>query len=241
MWQLSNPTIKRAKSKFSVSGYPKTSITELWDNDVQIINAVERVNWEDDDLQFQICACGYVGCQPSGWVSIRQTASIAVIIPAFTSIKEASQDLAADYFPPLYLHKKGAIFTEKDFYTNHLSNIAKFPVFEELRQLTSWETSKLFQWEAPSEVLGHIERKPSLLPDIIMASSDGSFIEQTEHLISLIERLLSSNHTPRLRRRTQQEQVISLYLDMAGFPQWDALSFDGAKYSLYLEPDYIIE
>lgn len=239
MWQLSKPTIK--KTQLKRSGYPKTSITELWDHDIQIINAVEHVNWEDPDLQFQICACGIVGCQPSGWVSLRRTASIAVITPAFESIEEASKGLEADYLPPYYLYEKGAIFAEKDFYTNDLSRLARFPVFEELRPFTSWEMSKLVQWEAPSDVLGHIEGKPSLLPDIVIASSEGSFIEQTEHLISLIESLLSSNHAPKLRRRTHQEQIISLYLDMAGFPQWKALSFDGSNYSLYLEPGFIIE
>ena len=94
MLQLLNPTLKRAKLDFSDSGQSKVFVTQLWENKTKIINAIEYVNWSDFELQFLVCeVCGYVGCKPQNWISLRRTESLVLIIPAFTSIEEAPKYL----------------------------------------------------------------------------------------------------------------------------------------------------
>ncbi len=66
-------------------------------------------------------------------------------------------------------------------------------------------------------------------------------MEQTSALISLVDTLSKATHTVNLRRSTGSDQIISLYLDISGFPKWTALSYNGSHYSLYLNPGYIIE
>lgn len=242
MWQLATPKTRRAELDFSLSGQVKTSVSQLWDDGIQLINAVEYVNWGEAHLQVMVCeACGIVGCQSQGWVELKRVGSVALIIPAFAKIEEASEIMKNEYLPPNYLVERGAICIEQESYRNLLCQLTVFPDFDLLAPLPAWEAAKIFQLEAPSRVLGNLSNSPTLPQDAVIASSEGDLMEQTTQLVSLINKLLSNSAPVRLRRVTEHEQVISLYLDISGFPEWKALSYNGFQYSLYLEPGYIIE
>ncbi|HAX75698.1 MAG TPA: hypothetical protein DCY88_07665 [Cyanobacteria bacterium UBA11372] len=242
MWQLTNPTTIKAELEFSSSFQSKISVTQLWDDNVQLINAVEYVNWGEAELQFIVCeACGIVGCQPQGWVELKRADSVVFIMPAFTTIEKASEKRKEEYLPPHYLLERGAICIEQKSYANTLCQIAAFPDFEALSLLSAWEASKIFQLEAPSRVLGHLLNPSELYQDIVIASSEGNFKEQAFELISLVNNLSRDTRTAKLRRLTEYDQIISLYVDISGFPEWKALSYNGLRYSLYLEPGYIID
>ncbi|MGB7414150.1 MAG: hypothetical protein WA902_08065, partial [Thermosynechococcaceae cyanobacterium] len=114
MWQLLAPELRQAK--FIDSENQKRWITQLWVGEIQLINALEFVNWGDRNLQFQVCQCGIVGCQPEGWVSIRKTSALVIILPAFNQIQEADRGFEEEYLPPAYLWEKGAIFIEQCVY-----------------------------------------------------------------------------------------------------------------------------
>ena len=75
----------------------------------------------------------------------------------------------------------------------------------------------------------------------MITSSEGNFREQTKALPALINRLLTQLRPAKLQRVTEQDHIISLSLDLAGFPAWQALSYNGSRYALYLEPGYVIE
>jgi len=77
-----------------------------------------------------------------------------------------------------------------------------------------------FCFEAPNNILSDLLHPPTLLQDIILASSEGSHIEQTKKLISLIDQLRHQDQDITLRRVTENDRVISFYLDISGFPQW---------------------
>jgi hypothetical protein len=241
MWKLNHLTTRKARLDFSSSGQPQADVTQLWESDIELVNAVECVNWSDSDHQFMICeSCGFAGCKSQDWVEIRRTGSIAIITPAFMRLEEAPKSLENEYLPPHYLLERGAIYIEQESYKSMLC-LAPFPTFETLSPLSTWAASKIFQLEAPNRVLGHILYPPKLCMDIVIASSEGNFMEQTSELISLINTLLIADRPAILRRRTERDQVISLYLDISGFPEWAALSYDGSRYALYLNPGYIIE
>lgn len=242
MWKLENPKTKKVKLGFSSSGQSKSFVTQLWDANLELINAIEYVNWSDSSYQFIICgSCGYVGCKPRDWVEIKRTDSVALIMPAFTRLRDASEQMQDEYSPPPYLLERGVIYIDQESYKSELSQIIPLPDFEELSLLPAWAASKIFQLEAPHCVLGDILKPSRLYPDIVIASSEGNYIEQISELISLINNLSKATYPVRLRRITEYDQIISLYLDISGYPEWTALSYDGSQYSLYLKPGYIIE
>lgn len=119
--------------------------------------------------------------------------------------------------------------------------MAPFPTFEMLPSLSTWEAVKLFQLESPAQILGHISNPIQLNQDFVIASSEGSYREQAKELISLVHHLLTDQQPAKIRRVTEHDRVISLYLDIAELPEWKVLSYNGSQYSLYLEPGYVIE
>ena len=242
MWPLETLKTKRVKLDLSSSGQPNVEVTQLWTNHIELINAVESVNWSDSAFQFRVCGlCGYVGCKPQDWVEIKRTTSIVLIAPAFTKLREASKHMEHEYLPPPYLLEQGVIYIDRANYESQLCQVAPFPDFATLSPLLAWEAAKIFQLEAPSQVFGQILTPPKLYQDIAIASSEGNFMEQTSALIALVESLSKANRTVDLRRVTEDDQIISLYLDISGCPEWAALSYDGSHYSLYLHPGFVIE
>ena len=240
MWQLSHPVIKAADFRFADPDEDQTDIFQLWQNDICLINALSCVNWHDTDadFQFEICKiCGYIGCQPQGWVSMRNMETMVGILPAFKKIDHAPERLRQEYLPPAYL-KNGAIWIDQSGYEN-LRRLIALPGYGQLPRLTPWEAAKLIQWEAPHGVLGDIHSVPKLPCDLVTASSEGSFLEQVPVFAEVLQ-LLASSENLVIRPISPQDHIISFYLDMAGIPEWKILVCDGSDYGIYLEPGYAI-
>ena len=81
---------------------------------------------------------------------------------------------------------------------------------------------------------------PNLPPDLIVASSEGNFLEQVPIFTNILQQLLASPGEAVVRPISSQDQSISFYLDIAGIPMWKALVYDGSDYGLYLEPGYVV-
>jgi hypothetical protein len=242
MWTLGTLKTKKVKLDLSSSRQADFYATQIWNDDIELVNLVEHVNWNDLDFQFIVCkSCACVGCKPRDWVEIKRTGSMVLIMPAFTRLREASKQMRDEYLPPSYLLERGVIYINRESYESRLCQIAPFPKFETLPPLPAWEASKIFQLEAQNRVLGQILNPSELYKDIVIASSEGNFMEQTSALISLVDNLSKATHTVNFRGITEADQIISLYLDISGYPEWAALSYDGSRYSLYLKPGYIIE
>ena len=238
MWRLLDSSLKTAVLDFSSSGQPQATVTTLWGGEVQLVNAIERVNWGDRALQFEICEhCGIVGCAPQGWVELKRSHNLVLITPAFTRIEAAPASLKNEYLPPDYLYS-GAIVLEN---YAQLRQLAPFPEFEILPHLLSWEAVKIFQLEAPSRILGDFRNLPKFDRDLILASSNGSFIEQIDELQKILDRLEKNTQPIELRKVAERDRMISFYLDIAGIPRWKALSNADSQYFLYLEPGYVVD
>lgn len=240
MWQLTEPTVKSAVLHLvDIGEGEKTTVTQIWQHDTRLINAIERVNWQDAgaNYQFELCeTCGIVGCQPQGWVSVRKIGDGVGIVPAFESVDQAAKDLQDEYLPPAYLND-GAIWLDPFQYE---SLFALALPYAQLPRLTAWEAAKLLQWEAPHRLLGEIYTVPKLPPDSVMASSEGSFLEQVPIFVEILQQLLTTSENTVIRPVRPQDSVISFYLDIAGIPEWKALVYDGSAYGIYLEPGFFI-
>jgi len=54
MWKILNPEIEPATLDFSSSGQDKLRLSRLVSDEVELINAIELVDWDSDDSQFLI-------------------------------------------------------------------------------------------------------------------------------------------------------------------------------------------
>ncbi|MEA5462870.1 hypothetical protein [Leptothoe sp. PORK10 BA2] len=242
MWQLSQPVVKSAEFNFSNPDGGLINVTQLWQGDICLINALGYVNWQDAqaNFQFELCeTCCYPGCRPQGWVSIRKLGERVLILPAFETIANAANHLRQEYLPPAYLHG-GAVWLEHADYQK-VQNLAPFPGLDQLPELSSWEAAKLLQWEAPQKILGDIHSPPQLSADLVIASSEGSFLEQVPIFSALLAQLQQVNSRVIMQTITPSTQIISFYLDLAGIPHWNALVYDGGDYKLYLGPGSVLE
>ena len=155
MWQLTHPTVKSVALNLVDTGQGKTTVAQLWQDDIRLINAVDRVNWQDAgaNFQFELCeTCGLVGCKPHGWVSVRRVGDFIGILPAFETVDQAAKGLQDEYLPPTYLYN-GAIWLDQAKY-EQLHSLIPISLYDQLPQLTAWEAAKLLQWEATHTVLG---------------------------------------------------------------------------------------
>lgn len=59
MWQIKNPEVKPATLDFSSSEQGKLQVSQLFSDGVELINALELVDWDSEDTQFLVCeSCG---------------------------------------------------------------------------------------------------------------------------------------------------------------------------------------
>ena len=59
MWQIKDPELKPATLDFTSSEQGKVQVSQLFSEGIQLINAIELVEW-DTDSQFLICEeCGF--------------------------------------------------------------------------------------------------------------------------------------------------------------------------------------
>jgi hypothetical protein len=240
MWQILNPEIRKATLDFSSSEQGKINVSQLYSGDIQLINAIELVNWDLAEDQFLVCeACGYVHCKSGDWVSLRRADPFILILPAFDSFTE-NEEGNIEYSPPWYIRKKGIAYLDQPTYESLRQKHSAFPDGTNFPQLNMREAILTFQWEAPLQIFGRPPKRFSDRDKLIIAASEG---EPAEH-IRLIEEFAQINaqneSSVKLRLATEQHTVISFYLDTAGFPEWKALAYDRGEMRLMLDSKYLI-
>ena len=239
MWQIKNPEIRSTTLDFSSSGQGKLQVSQLLSDGVELINALELVEWDSEATQVLVCeACGYAQCKPGDWVSIRKTNSLILILPASQYVWRADKE-DEEHKPPHYLRKHGVAWLDLSTYQGLRSRNSSFPSLEKIRQLTLREATLLFHWDAPAHVLG---RPPEIKVrrDIVLASSEGDYVEYLRQLEILIPKQYEDDSNAVLRPVSEGEQVISFYLDAPEFIEWKALAYDGSAYRLLVDAKYVI-
>ena len=239
MWQIKSPELKPSTLDFGSSGQGRLHVYQLLSEGIELINALELVDWNSGDTQFLICeACGFVHCKPGDWVSVRKSDSLVLILPASGYIwRESNAD--AEYRPPLYLEKQGIAYLDISTYESLRSKHPSFPALDQIHRLNLREATSLFQWNAPYRVFGD---PPAVRTrsDIVVGSSQGDHVEWLHRIEHLIQKQYTVECFAQLRSLSAKERVISLYLDAAEFLEWDALVFDGSEYKLLVDSKYVI-
>ena len=239
MWHIKSFELKSAMLDLGSSGQSKFVVSQLFSNDIKLVNALELIDWDSEDTQVLICeACGYTHCKSGDWVSFRRTGSLVLMLPANEYVWGNSED-KNEYRPPSYLKHQGIGYLDLPTY-EHLSSRNSFvPRVNTIHPLILREAALLFHWNAPAEVLGD---PPAIRidQDIVVGSSEGDHREQLERLGNLLRTHYEDKSVAQLRPALSNERVISLYLDSAEFIEWEALVFDGSKYRLLVDSKYVI-
>lgn len=240
MWQIKDPQVNAVTLDFTSSEQGIHQAHQLVADGVELINAIELVDWDAEVTQFLICpSCGYTHCKPGDWVSVRRADSLVLILPSVDYVW-AEDNNRDEYRPPVYIRKRGIAYMDRSTYESLRSRNSSFPEFDHLHPLSLREATLLFQWDAPQRVLGnppeiHIRR------DVVVGASEGDHVEHLQR-IEIIMRLQYADNAPaRLRPAAANEQVITLYLQGSEYVEWQALVFDGAEYRLILDGSKVID
>lgn len=217
--------LRKRKLDFSSSDQGVFSATALFANDVQLINAVELLDFDyaDDAVQLILCEeCGITGCKPGSWASVRRIGDRIIIIPA-TSAMRGGEWESREYSPPTYMLTKGFPTFSADAYNELRDKAGKFPAPNLVRECTSLETLDLLQITAPGRVLGNFGSVAKLQLESIIAVTEGDLSQEIETLGKLI---FSAQDGEVDLHSVHPERVVEFHVDIPGFPTWRPFGYD---------------
>jgi hypothetical protein len=230
--------IRPAKMDFRTSGQGIVDVTQLWADDLEIVNALGFVDWEDFPLQLAVCeACGISRCSPGGSVSIRRAGGLVVFLPPFAEMEENE----AEYDPSWVLKSEGALVLKEARYRELRDLVPGFPSEASLPALTGKEAARLLQWEAPGRVLGSFPEPVALDRTRLTACSEGDLRQRLDSLSEVLASLQDLAKEIVLRAAGLEEEAVSLFLNDKGFTQWRTLVETSRGVAAFLEPGYVIE
>ena len=233
MWQIKNPQLRPVKLDFSSSEQGTCPAHQLVEDGIELINAVELVDWDSEETQFLICdACGITHCKPGDWVSVRRADSIVLILPASDYVKD-------EYCPPSYLHERGIAYLDVSTYESLRAANSSITALDRIYPLSLKDATLLFHWDAPQTVLGQ-PPEIRIARDIVGGSSEGDHVEQLRRMEELMNVQYQDKTTAQLRAVAANERVITFYLDGAEFSEWKAMVFDGSEYRLLIDSKYVV-
>lgn len=240
MWRIENLEIRRGTLDFTSSGQGRRKVTQLFADGIQLVNAIELIDWAADDAQLLICeACGMEGCERGNWVRIRRSDSLIFILPAFDYIWAERDYDKTEYYPPRYLKTHGVAYFDRYTYEELRSKHDRLPSFDALQRLNMREATLIFHLTVPGQVLGQ-PPEVQVRYDLIVGASQGVAAEHAERLEQLIHRQYNDNSSATLRPLTGSDSPISLYLDASEFIDWKALLFDGSEYRLVVDSGFVL-
>src|SRR5262249_12569072 len=213
MWKVEDPVIRRATLDFGSSGQSRLDVSQLFSGDVLLVNAIEFVDWESDETQFLVCeACGHVHCKTGDWVSVRQSGSLILVLPAFDSLQEND----VEYSPPVYLRNNGIGFLDLITYEKLLRSRAALPGLNSILPLKMKEAIMAFRWESPFKIFS----RPGTVTqsvDLIVGSSNGDHKEWLRSIDRILNENATNSSAVTLRPLREDEEAVSLFLDTAEF------------------------
>ena len=225
---------------FSSSGQSDVTISQLYSSEIQLINAIELVDWDIDEGQLLVCeACGFVGCKSGDWVSLRFADPLILITPAFISYTD-SDEARREYSPPWYIRTRGIPYFELETYELLRTQNVSFPSVSNIRKLSMKEAVLTFQWEAPYQVFDRAPKPVIYQGDLIIAASEGEPSEIIRSIEEYASANISNEQKVSLHSLGNSEQVVSLYLDTPGFLEWRAVAFSDNGLKLILDSKHMI-
>jgi hypothetical protein len=237
MWEIADPQIRQVNLDFTPQPF---RASQLMSDGTVLVNAIELVDWEAAATQVLICeACGTVGCNSGGWVSLRSAGPVILVLPAFAEFIQDHKKYD-EYAPPYYIRQKGIPYMDADPYECLRSKHKDFPAGDRLSKLSMREAVLALQSDAPAHVFGTPPEAFGYIDDLIVGTTEGETAEQIDRL-SRIARDHYDDHTVvSIRPLSEDETPISLFFDFAEFTEWKPLVRGGTSYRLMLNSRFVV-
>lgn len=240
MWRIEQPEFRPGTLDFTSSGQGWRKVQRLFADGIELINAVELVDWGEGDTQFAICnACGMVGCKQGGWVRVRRSGSLVLILPALDYVWAERAEDKTEYHPPQFLKQRGIACFDRSTYETLSAQHASIPPFERVPHLNMREATLIFHWQAPAEVLGP-PPEVRVRHELIVGASEGSAAEWLSRIEELIRSQYQDESPALLRPLLKTEVSLSIYLDASEFIDWKALAIEGDNRRLIVDSTFVI-
>lgn len=242
MWEITNPTIQRAKLDFTSSGQGFREVSQLAAGKIVLMNALELMDFADDRIQVLICEhCGTIHCEPGGWVNLRSSSGFILMIPAFDEVEDDWS--RTEYAPPRYFYKNGTPFFSSETYRQLQKQNPHFPKIENIKSLQAREAMRLAQLYMPVQLFGEPPEIKLNLEQAqrFVASSRGEASDRIKEIEEILVRNYENKSPVQLRRAGSSDEIISLFSDDFEFAEWKVLVEDGSEKKLFLEETFVVD
>ena len=235
MWTPSKISTKKSELDFSSSGQESAKVTQVYFDKHLFCNGLELLEIEDTSIQFLVCDhCGYAGCSPGNWLSLRRCDDVIFFIPSFVDMEEGDSELS-EYGAPYFIKKEGVIYLSSEQYSELLELIPKLPGIEDIPELTNHEVALLAQWEAPYRVLGEFPDDIRFKSNLYLATESDLGEEIIDELLGLLSKLLNSKKRAQFNLCSEKNSAI--FLDTSECLQWNPISVENGENFIRFEPN----
>jgi hypothetical protein len=217
--------LRQRKLDFRSSGRGLVDATALIANDVQLVNAIERLDFSDEVVQLIVCEqCGFPHCASGSCVNFRKLDDEIVLIPPLSAMREGEFELR-EYAPPAYMLTQGLPIFSAAVYDELRRKTGTFPDRSSIRPCTSLDALDILQFTAPGSVLGKLGSAAVLQSDWIVAVTDGDLSQELESFSELIGAVQKGEENLHSMR---PERLVEFHLDILNFPSWRPFGY-GAR------------
>jgi hypothetical protein len=232
MWRVGRIELASRTLDFTSSGQAPRSTKALLADGVEIVNALDLVDF-DDPSQLLVCKqCGIHGCASGGWASSRRLGDALVIAPAFLQMEEDESD-EGEHRPPTFMRAKGIPLIGGRALEELRSAVPWFDRIAELPRLDGHEAARIMQWEAPQGILGRCPGAPLLRREAVASVGHGDDEETLSRFGELLDEAFASFAAV---APTACEPVPFYLEEQLGFPEWAPFGLHGAEHVLTLGP-----
>jgi len=243
MWCIDNLKLQPTTLDFSSSGQGRFQATKLVSDGVELMNALELMDWDDDKVQVSICGhCGTVGCSSGGWIVFRFSGDLVLLMPAFDGMRDDDWS-RTKFSPPYFVADRGTAYFDLQTYESLREQYSLFPPLEKIRPLQMREAMWLVQSSAPLRILGEpatldIDRRKF---DFVIAAMEGDPKEHLRQAESLLRENFENKSSTRLRSLSPDEESVWLFLDAAEFIDWQVMVSSDGKYKFVLDNEFVVD
>ncbi len=223
MWTVRELSVESVSYDFTDAGLGRGRSNRVLADGVEIANLASTVDLDDVTTQVVVCtSCGYPGCAPGGWVSVRRLGEFALIIPAFSRMA-GSEDELREYAPPPYLVERGVLLLGQDNYRVLGGMVERAPSLSAVAPLNGRDAARVVQWEAPGGVLGRMPDPVQPRAEEFLAFEGDLGKEGGLQLLDEAIRQLEGTTAVRLRSLQPQDAPVMAYLDLPRAPGWSPI------------------
>ena len=240
MWEITKPVIERVVLDFSSSGQPETRVSRLMQDGQVIFNAIELIDWTPSPFQAIVCeTCGTPGCASGGWLNLRSTGELILLLPVFGEMSEPRHS-RVEYAPPSYFLDEGVPYLTRLAYDRLQITLPQLPPLRDIPSLRTGEGVSLFQIEAPYQLFGVPPNDFVYSRDLVVGVSNGDVRERLNQIQALALDYINTDTQAILRPQRDDEEILSLYVDSFDFIDWPALACADATCRLIIASRFVL-